>query len=155
MILFDDRITIWRVGYPTLLPWRERYDLPRLKTSRFPKSTIRLICMKLEHTHTTFHIIFRLKINEPHHAKQTKWVGAQRRQISLGIRPVWSESSLCAQWVAKGPSFLNVDSEDSGQTGWTPRLIWGFAGRIIILLVLSCRGSNGCLYRSFKLITVI
>ena len=23
-----------------------------------------------------------------------------KTQISLGIRPVWSESSLCAQWVA-------------------------------------------------------
>ena len=27
-----------------------------------------------------------------------------KTQISLGTRPVWSESSLCAQWVAKGPS---------------------------------------------------
>ena len=26
--------------------------------------------------------------------KPTKWLCAQRRQISLGIRPVWSESSL-------------------------------------------------------------
>ena len=33
------------------------------------------------------------------------------------IRPVWSESSLCAQWVAKDPSFLRADSEDSDQTG--------------------------------------
>ena len=44
--------------------------------------------------------------------------------ISLGIRPVWSESSLCAQWVAKEPSFLHADSEDSDQTGRMPRLIW-------------------------------
>ena len=28
------------------------------------------------------------------------------------IRPVWSESSLCAEWVAKDPSFLHADSED-------------------------------------------
>ena len=33
-------------------------------------------------------------------------------QISLGIRLVWSESSLCAQWVAKDPRFLHADSED-------------------------------------------
>ena len=33
------------------------------------------------------------------------------------IRPVLSESSLCSQWVAKDPSFLNVDSEDSDQSG--------------------------------------
>ena len=60
-----------------------------------------------------------------------------KTQISLGIRPVWSESSLCAQWVAKDPSFLHADSEDSDQTGRMPRLIWGFAGRTSILLVLS------------------
>ena len=35
-----------------------------------------------------------------------------KTQISLGICPVWSESSLCAQWVAKDPSFLHADSED-------------------------------------------
>ena len=57
-----------------------------------------------------------------------------KTQISLGIRPVWSESSLCAQWVAKDLSFLHVDSEDadsedSDQTGRMPRLIWAFAGR--------------------------
>ena len=39
------------------------------------------------------------------------------------------ESSLCTQWVAKNPSFLHADSEDSDQTGQMPRLIWVFAGR--------------------------
>ena len=46
-----------------------------------------------------------------------------KTQISLGIRPVWSESLLCAKWVAKDPSFLYADNEDSDQTGWIPRLI--------------------------------
>ena len=64
-----------------------------------------------------------------------------RSESSLCIRPVWSESSLCAQWVAKHPSFLYADSEDSDQTGRMPRLIWVFAGRILTLLVLSCHGS--------------
>ena len=41
--------------------------------------------------------------------KQTKCL----TKISLGILPVWSESSLYAQWVAKDPSFLHDDSEDS------------------------------------------
>ena len=45
------------------------------------------------------------------------------------IRPVWSESSLCTQWVAKDPMFLHADNEDSDQTGRVPRLIWVFAGR--------------------------
>ena len=40
-----------------------------------------------------------------------------KTQISLGIRPVWSETSLCAQWVAKDPNFFHADSEDSDQTG--------------------------------------
>ena len=49
--------------------------------------------------------------------KPTKWhVRPAKTQISLGIRPVWSESSLCIQWVAKDPSFLHVDSEDYDQT---------------------------------------
>ena len=55
-----------------------------------------------------------------------------KTQISLGIRPVWSESLLCAQWVAKDPSFLHADSEDSDQTGRMFRLIWVFAGRTVI-----------------------
>ena len=32
--------------------------------------------------------------------QQNEWAPA-KTQISLGIHPVWSESSLCAQWVAK------------------------------------------------------
>ena len=73
-----------------------------------------------------------------------QWVAKDPRFLqadSLGIRPVWSESSLCAQWVAKDPRFLQADSEDSDQTGRMPRLIWIFAARTAILLVLSCRGS--------------
>ena len=42
---------------------------------------------------------------EPWHDKTKKW------QISLGIRPVWSESLLCAQWIAKDPRSLHADSE--------------------------------------------
>ena len=81
-------------------------------------------------------------IYEPRHDKTNKMsVRPAKTQISVGIRPVWSESSLHAQWVAKNPSFLLADSEDSDQTGRTPRLIWVFAGRTAILLVLSCRGS--------------
>ena len=79
---------------------------------------------------------------EPQHDKTNKMsVRPAKTQISLGIRPVWSESSLCAQWVAKDPSFLHAASEDFDQTGRMPRLIWVFAGRTAILLVLSCRGS--------------
>ena len=50
--------------------------------------------------------------------KPTQWhVRPAKTQIRLGIRPVWSESSLCSLWVAKDPSVLHTDSEDSDQTG--------------------------------------
>ena len=52
-------------------------------------------------------------------------------QNQQNIRPVRSESFLCAQWVAKDPSFLHAGSEDSEQTG-----------RTLILLGLSYRGSH-------------
>ena len=62
--------------------------------------------------------------------KPSKWyMHPAKTHISLGIRPIWSESSLCTQWVAKDPSFLHADSEDSDQTGRMPRLIWVVAGR--------------------------
>ena len=46
-----------------------------------------------------------------------KWAATWQNQQNecAPIRPVWSESSLCAQWVAKDPSFLHADSEDSDQ----------------------------------------
>ena len=80
---------------------------------------------------------------EPPHDKTNKMtVRPSKTQISLGIHPAWSESSLCAQWIAKGSVLLHADSEDSDQTGRMPRLIWVFAGRTVILLVLSWGGSN-------------
>ena len=78
---------------------------------------------------------------EPRYDKTNKLsVRPAKTQISLGIRPAWSESSLCAQWVAMDPSFIHADSEDSDHTGRMHRLIWVFAGRTLILFVLSCRG---------------
>ena len=61
--------------------------------------------------------------------KTTKWhVRPAKTRISLGMPPVWSESSLCAVWVAKVVMLLHADSKDSDQTGRMPRLIWVFAG---------------------------
>ena len=76
-----------------------------------------------------------------HVTKPTKWhVRPAKTQISLGIRPVWSVFTVCM----KKPWFLATHwahSEDSDQTGQIPRLIWVFAGRRVILLVLSRGGS--------------
>ena len=43
---------------------------------------------------------------EQHHDKTNKMTFAPREDS------VWSEPSLCAQWVAKDPSFLHADIED-------------------------------------------
>ena len=91
-----------------------------------------------------FFAIYKLKkiVLEPRHDKTNKIsVRPSKTQIGLGIRPVWSKSSLCAQWIARDPSFLHADSEDSDQTGRMPRLFWVFARRTATFLVLSCRGS--------------
>ena len=48
--------------------------------------------------------------------KPTKWLYVQQRLNSVWASPpVWSESSLCTQWVAKDPSFLHVDSKDCSE----------------------------------------
>ena len=65
----------------------------------------------------------------PHDKTNKMTVRPTKTQISLGIRPIWSESLLCTHWVAKDPNFLHADSKDSDQTGQMPRLIWVFTGR--------------------------
>ena len=73
---------------------------------------------------------------EPRHDKTGKMT-VRPTKISLGIRPVWSESSLSAWRKLESLATDWAHSEDSDQTGQS----WVFAGRILILLVLSCRGS--------------
>ena len=74
--------------------------------------------------------------NEPPHDKTNNVAVRQAKiQISLGIRPVWSESLLSA-WRKLGSLAIHwANSEDSDQTGWMPRLIWVLAGHTVILLV--------------------
>ena len=61
--------------------------------------------------------------------KPTKWpMCPAKTPISLGIHPVWSESSLSG-WRKLGSLATHwAHSEGSVQTGWVPRLIWVFAG---------------------------
>ena len=81
--------------------------------------------------------------HEPQHAKTNKvTVQPAKTQISLGIRPVWSESSMSA-WRKLGSLATHLAQiEYSDQTGRMPRLIWVFAGRTATLLGLSYRGSH-------------
>ena len=75
---------------------------------------------------------------EPRHDKTNKMaVRPAKTQISLGIRPVWSESSLSA-WRKVGSLATHwTHNKGSDQTGRMPRLIWVFVGRIATFLVLS------------------
>ena len=77
--------------------------------------------------------------NELRRRVATTWhVRPAKTQTSLG----GSESSLSA-WRNLGTLATHwAHSEDPDQTGRMPRLIWVFAGRTVILLFLSCRGSN-------------
>ena len=88
-------------------------------------------------------VLNRSVINEPQHDKtNTVSVRPAKTQISLGICPVWSKSSLSA-WRNRGSLATQwAHSGDSDQSGRMPRLIWVFADRTLILLVLSCRVSN-------------
>ena len=97
---------------------------------------------------SSFHTIhshvnpFNIPVIEPPRDKTSNVaVRPAKTQISLGIRPVRSESSLSA-WRKLGSLATHwVHSEDSDQTGRMPRLNWVFAGRTVILLVLSWGGS--------------
>ena len=87
--------------------------------------------------------------NRTTRSKPTEWhVRPAKTQISLGIHPAWSESSLCAQWVAKDPSFLHADSEDSDQTGRMPRNFWIFAGRTCHFVGFVMRRLSNCILGS-------
>ena len=68
--------------------------------------------------------------------KPTKWpVPPAKTQISQGIW-VW-----CPHEETLGPDLPNERTAKTDQTGRMPRLIWVFAGRTVILLVLSYAGS--------------
>ena len=90
--------------------------------------------------------------------KPAKWhMRPAKTQISLGIRPVWSVVTVRMKkaWVLSCP--LSA-SEDTDQTGWMPRLIWVFAGRTVILLVLSWGSSyyesaNACVWQFYCFFT--
>ena len=81
--------------------------------------------------------------HESRHDKTNKTsVRPAKTQISLCIRPVWSESSLSSRRNLGSLATHWAHSEDSDQTGRMPSRIWVFAGRTVTVLVLSCRGSH-------------
>ena len=87
--------------------------------------------------------------------KPTKWLCAQQRQISLASAQ--SDQSSLSTWRNIGSIATHwAHSEDSDQTGRMPRLGgcpgWVFAGRTLILLLLSCCGSYYSFYNPTQII---
>ena len=83
--------------------------------------------------------------------KPTKWsVHPTKTQISLSVRPVWSEP-LLSVWRKLGslPTYW-AHSEDSDQTGRMPRLIWVFAGRTCHFVGFVTRRLNCALWNDPK-----
>ena len=61
-----------------------------------------------------------------------------KTQISLRIRPVWSESSLSA-WRSTEPlAYHWAHRKDSDQTGRMPRLIWVFLNNLLKEIYSNC-----------------
>ena len=112
-----------------ILPWSTHHWLINLKLMHW------FSCRQANKT-IVFQELSRLM------KKPTKWpVHPAKTQISLDIHPIWSESLLSAWRKLRSLATHWVHSEDSDQTGRMPRLIWVFAGRTVILLVLSWGGS--------------
>ena len=80
--------------------------------------------------------IYRLRNMSHLVTKLTYWhVRPAKTQISLGIRPVWSESSLCAQWVAKDPSFFSCGQ----RRRWSD---WDEIGWNFLIMIITTQNNN-------------
>ena len=135
------RIISWDGSFK-INSWHDWVSLALLPTFRRTQCKVNLTQSLTEFTETcSIELKNKQKMSCDMKNQQSE-CGPAKIQISLGIRPVWSESSL-STWRKLGSLDTHwVHSEDSDQTEQMPRLIWVFAGRTLLLLVLSCRGSN-------------
>ena len=85
--------------FPTVsLLWHTRY-MGTEQHTLYSSLHLPSSCLKL---HLTLHDIL----------ENNRWAASWPKQHNDCIHPVWSGSSLCAQWEAKDQSFLHADSED-------------------------------------------
>ena len=90
--------------------------------------------------------------------KPTQWpVCPAKTQISLGILPVWSESSLRALWVAKDQRFLHVDSEDWSDLADADLGTGHFVGFVMLRVkyqFLGCRSRKDTIKHYYKALEI-
>ena len=103
--------------------WSQQYFA---SASRYLKVCLSKYCVIFNFMYYLIGLIWMNKksdvtTNEPQHDKTNKMTCAPSED---SICPIWSESSLCAQYVAKDHSFLHADSENFDQTGWKLSLQW-------------------------------
>ena len=113
--------------------WRPRIFQSNLQLFFWPKWNYEVNYIKSEiaYGQKIRYIILSRSMAQPN-----KWhVHPAKTQMILGIRPVWSDSSLCAQWEAKDPC--------------RQRRLWSSLGAHTTLLVLSCCGSYTCILGRF------
>ena len=75
------------------------------------RQKVRFLTLRLYHLQRP--LLRPFKIEPPRDKNQQMACASSEESDQPGIRIDSSESSLCAQWVAKNPSFLHADSEDS------------------------------------------
>ena len=110
-------------SYKKYLIQCDSYDLLGAKTLIYYNKNILWELLQDRVAHLNCALQIKL-LNEQMHDETNKWpVRPAKTQLSLGIRPVWSESSLGA-WRNLGALASHLaHSEDSDQSGRMPRLI--------------------------------
>ena len=73
--------------------------------------------------------------------KATKWLCASEDSDQPGHLPSLIRVFAVHSMGSSGPKLSSCGQRRLWSAGRMPRLIWVFAGRTVILLVLSCRGS--------------
>ena len=116
---------------PTM--WLCAQRRPRSAWDSFSASVSVLVLLSSHHL--CFISVLNFGLFEPPHDKTNEMACAPSEDSDQHWHPLsLIRVFAVVQWVAKG-------SEDSDETGRMHRLFWVFAGRTLILLVLSCRGS--------------
>ena len=119
--------TFQQIVYDSVIP---TFHLQSFVYNMFMRLFIPIVCLWWGVFQPCAYLVHIFTFEPPHDKTNKMTVRPANTQINLGICPVWSESSLCAQWVAK-------DGQRRLWSGWSESSL----GEHAILLVLSWGGS--------------